>query len=245
MIRLTGDVHGEIYGRFNPVMMRGEAAWTGEDILIVLGDFGLVFYPETEPYLSTVVALERRQLAFLEEKRYEILFVDGNHENFDRLFACPETERYGGRVRQIGKNVFWLQRGQVYTIGGKTFFCMGGALSIDRYRRQAGISWWPRELPSAEEYRAAAANLDACGRRVDYVLTHTCPESIVRLMGRAPDPHEAELCGFLDWIWHEISFTHWYFGHWHVDTRVHPKATALYFDVVGLPPPKINEEEAR
>lgn len=235
MIYVTGDVHGYIFERFNPQMMPGEDAWTENDKLIVLGDFGLIFYPRMELFLGTQIVLEQRKLAYLESKPYEILFVDGNHENFDRLTAeFPTEERYGGTVSRLGRNVFWLRRGQIYTIEGKTFFCMGGAYSVDKFGRREGVSWWPQELPADAEYRFAADNLVAHGRSVDYVLTHTCPRVVIGLMHHAPDVHEMELTGFFDWIWYEIGFKKWYFGHWHVDEAVHPKATALYMDVLPV-----------
>ena len=174
MIYLTGDTHGEFANRLTPLRVLGEEKWTSRDKLIVLGDFGLIFYPRMDMFMNKI-ALEREKIAFLESKKYEILWIDGNHENFDRLTSeFPEEERYGGTVRKIGRNIFWLQRGQIYTIENKTFFCMGGAYSIDKAMRldydrsildlyettlDKHISWWPQELPTPEEYQKAANNL--------------------------------------------------------------------------------------
>ena len=250
MIRITGDTHGEFRSRLTPQCIPGEETWTAEDKLIVLGDFGLVFYPRLDLYLNGIT-LEGKETAFLEAKPYEILFIDGNHENFDRLTAeFPEEERYGGTVRRLGRNIFWLRRGQIYTIAGKTFFCMGGAYSVDKARRLSEehtvrmfienigdmhIGWWPQELPSPEEYRRAGESLAAHGNRVDYVLTHTAPQTLIRRMRYAPDPHDEELTGFLEYVWRDVEFRHWYFGHWHMDEEIHPKADVLYFDVREIP----------
>ena len=100
-----------------------------------------------------------------------------------------------------------LMRGQVFEIGGITFFTMGGASSHDiqdgildpaspdfereywfkRRTRQMfrvkGVSWWPEELPSDAEYEEAVKNLDEAGWKVDCVLTHCAPTSIQ--IGRA------------------------------------------------------------
>ena len=250
MIYLTGDTHGEFANRLTPLRVLGEEKWTSRDKLSVLGDFGLIFYPRMDMFMNKI-ALEREKIAFLESKKYEILWIDGNHENFDRLTSeFPEEERYGGTVRKIGRNIFWLQRGQIYTIENKTFFCMGGAYSIDKAMRldydrsildlyettlDKHISWWPQELPTPEEYQKAANNLMEHDRQVDFVLSHTASRSLIQLMGHTADPHDYELTGFLDWIWYEIEFKHWYFGHWHTDEEIHPKAAALYYDVVTLP----------
>ena len=250
MIYLTGDIHGYIFERFNPNAMPGEDSWTEEDKIIVLGDFGLIFFPCMELFTDKI-ALEKKRIAFLESKKYEILFVDGNHENFDRLTTeFPMEERYGGTVRRIGRNIFWLQRGEIYTIEDQTFFCMGGAYSIDKAQRlnydhaildhyencpDLHISWWPQELPSNVDYKRASENLLAHDRKVDYVLSHTAPRTLIQMMKRTPDPHDYELTGYLDYIWHEIEFNHLYFGHWHEDRYVHPKATALYEKVITIP----------
>lgn len=250
MIYLTGDTHGEFVNRLTPLRILDENRWTSNDKLIVLGDFGLIFFPRMEMFMDKI-SLEREKIAFLESKKYEILFIDGNHECFPRLTTeFPQEERYGGMVRRIGRNIFWLQRGQIYEIEGSTFFCMGGAYSIDKAHRLAydrsilehyencpdiHISWWPQELPAADEYKRATENLLAHNKKVDYVLSHQAPRSLIQLMKHTPDPHDMELTGFLDWIWYEVKFKHWFFGHWHLDEEVHPKATALYYDVVDLP----------
>lgn len=123
MISITGDRHGE-EARFSDTALPDQSKWTEADKLIIAGDFGFVFQGEKQ-FIS-----ERNKLDTLAEKKYEILFVDGNHEGFDFLFNYPEEVRYGAPVRRIRDNVFWLQRGYVYTIEGKTFFVMGGAYSI-------------------------------------------------------------------------------------------------------------------
>ena len=234
MIHVTGDIHGAVFERFTPEAMPGEDRWGAEDKLIVLGDFGLVFYPDGEQFRYERL-LEQKKLEYLEAKPYEILFIDGNHENFDRLFAeTTEEERYGGTVRRVGRNVFWLQRGQIYTIEGRTFFCMGGAYSIDKDFRKEGISWWARESPTEKEMENASENLIAAGRKADYILTHNCPQVFIQLMGYVANPNDIALTSFFNWIWYEIEFGHWYFGHWHIDRDLHPKVTALYESVRTL-----------
>lgn len=59
------------------------------------------------------------------------MFVDGNHENFDKLYQYPEKDWHGGRVHEIRPNVLHLMRGHVFDIQGHSFFCMGGAMSHD------------------------------------------------------------------------------------------------------------------
>ena len=230
MVYITGDTHGE-KARFRH--FPNEAEWTAHDVLIVCGDFGFLFADNLA---------ERRFLDKLEEKPYTICFVDGNHENFPAICRCPVEEWNGGRVHRIRRNVFHLMRGQIFLIQGHSWFTFGGAYSVDRYMRELGKSYWEEELPSDAEYKEAAANLQAHGMRVDYVLTHTAPrEMVLRLetmlsLWSRPEPKEAELEGFLEYLMYEVDHQHWYCGHWHQDYDMSEKFSFLWFDVKEIPP---------
>lgn len=225
MIYIRGDTHGDLSCFFDE-KMAGQSAWTSGDKLIVTGDFGFAFRGSLA---------ERNNLNELAGKPYEILFIDGNHENFDILQTYPEEERYGAPVRRIRDNIFWLQRGNLYTIEGHTFFVMGGGYSIDKAYRlnYEQVSrekvWFAQEMPSSEEYHRAIATLERCGMKMDYILTHTAPSLIIpRVIGKNPDPHEGELNGFLTWIYKEADFKKWYFGHFHVDMQVNDQMIACF-----------------
>lgn len=232
MLYITGDTHGET-DRFFETGFVGESRLGKGDLVIVCGDFGFVFWPE-DPAFSRYFVEERRKLDILAEKPYEILFVDGNHENFDRLDSLPVEMRYGGRVHRIRDNIFHLMRGEIYDILGYRIFTFGGALSIDRASRHLGQTYWTEELPSAEDYRNAARNLEKWGYRVDIVITHTVPMKAMLQLGCYPDDKERELVGFLDWILHDVSFDRWFFGHWHRELHM-DKLRGLMFDVECLP----------
>ena len=135
-------------------------------------------------------------------------------------------------MHRIRKNIFHLMRGQVFETEGKKIFTMGGAYSIDKYRRCDNIDWWKEEMPTDEEYKEAAKNLEKHGMSVDYIITHTAPTEVKRSMGYGNDMHEAELSGFLEWIMHEVSFEKWYFGHFHIEEKIYEKFRALYYDTV-------------
>lgn len=228
MLHIRGDTHNEI-GQFTEEIMPGESSWTADDMLLVAGDFGFVFRGE-DRYIS-----ERNNLNALAKKPYQILFVDGNHEGFPFLNAYPEEIRFGAPVRKIRDNIFWLQRGYVYTIQGLSFFVMGGAHSMDKAFRMKYFEicgeqiWFESELPSKEEYQRAIANLNAHNMKVDYIVTHTAPRSIIpRIIHTMPDMTDAELTGFLDWIYHEVKFKKWYFGHFHEDIEINDQMTACF-----------------
>ena len=74
------------------------------------------------------------------ELPFSVLFVDGNHENFDLLNSYPVEIWKGGKVHRVKPNITHLMRGQVFEIEGKTIFTFGGATSIDRDFRTEGMS---------------------------------------------------------------------------------------------------------
>ena len=230
MIYITGDTHGN-FCRFDAEYFPAGQTLTREDYVIVCGDFGI--WDETPK--------SNRQLDWLESQPFTTLFIDGNHENFDLLGRMPVMQWHGGCVHRIREHILHLMRGQVFAIGGMTFFTMGGAASHDisggilepdapdfeqRYwelrRRRAlfrvnRVSWWKEELPCDAEYETALWNLDKAGWRVDCILTHCAPDSIASQVCRPYQPDR--LSGFLEMVKERCTFDYWFFGHFH-DNRV-------------------------
>lgn len=223
MIYVTGDTHGE-QARWTKANFPMINQLTNEDYVIVCGDFGYLFWGTEE---------EKAFLDQLEKKKFNILFVDGNHENFPLIFSYPEEIWNGGRVHRIRKNIIHLMRGQVFTISGYTIFTMGGAFSIDRHCRQKDISWWPEELPGEEEYEEARKNLKQADYKVDYIITHAAPEETMYIF-HPYHPGEVQLNFFLEWVRSEVSYKHWYFGHLHQDCDLWRHQSVLWFDVRNI-----------
>ena len=167
---------------------------------------------------------------------FTVLFVDGNHENFDLLNAYPVEEWHSGKTHRIKEHVLHLMRGQIFEIEGKTFFTFGGGISIDKAYRTPGRSWWPEEEPSYAECEEALANLEAHGNKVDYVITHACPRFIMRnQLCQIHKMMEANCAAenFLDEVQNRITYDTWYFGHYHLDAHLKEfNMYALYQDVV-------------
>lgn len=177
MIYLTGDTHGiiDIHKLSSSNFIHGKNL-TKDDYLIILGDFGFLWKDEPD-------SQEEYWLKWLDEKPWTTLVVDGNHENHPRLYALEQVEMFESTVGKISDTVFHLKRGEIYNIYEETFFVMGGAYSIDKGQphRQLGRGWWEEEQPSVAEYEYGLANLEKHGNKVDYVLGHTCPRSVVRM----------------------------------------------------------------
>lgn len=162
------------------------------------------------------------------------------NENHDELDKLEQVPMFGGHVGKVSENIFHLKRGQIYTIHGKTFFCMGGAESTDKESRTIGMNWWPQEVPSCQEFNEGLANLEARGNKVDYILSHNCPRSV---SDEFIKQHNAEglynikincpVGEYLDQVCQEVEFKHLFFGHWH-DDWTWDKYTMLYQKVIEV-----------
>lgn len=118
-IFITGDTHADYdWKKLMTKSFPVQKELTKDDYVIIAGDFGGVFLLDrTDKYIQKNY----------NERNFTTLFVDGNHKNHDALDAYPVEEWHGGKIHKIADSVFHLMRGQVFEIGGKTFFTMGGA----------------------------------------------------------------------------------------------------------------------
>ena len=121
MIYATGDLHGNTL-RFQPQYFPEQAGMTKDDYMIVCGDFGCVWNGDKS---------DNPQLDRLETLPFTVLFLDGNHENFDALNEYPVEQWHGGKVHKIRPHVIHLMRGQAFELQDRTFLTMGGAQSHD------------------------------------------------------------------------------------------------------------------
>ena len=114
------------------------------------------------------------------------------------------------------------------------FFTMGGAFSVDRDSRIKGISWFPEELPSEEEYEEAWSNLEKNDYKVDYIITHTGPTDVAAELGFSSDDEAERLTNELQRIAEEVEFSHWFFGHYHIDDDLDETYHCLLDRVIDL-----------
>lgn len=250
MIYITGDCHRN-FERFNRSIFPEQEEMTKEDYVIICGDFGGVWTKDEESKEETML------LDWLDCKSFTTLFVDGNHENFDRLYNYPVEEWQGGKVHRIRDSVIHLMRGQVYNIGGKKIFTFGGASSHDidggilepddpqyqKKRRELDrgtlpyrvnhLSWWAQELPSLEEMEEGFRNLARNGNKVDYIVSHCCASSTQVFLGGSlfkPDI----LTDYFEEIRQTVDFRKWFFGHYHVNQNVSADEIAIYEQIVRI-----------
>ena len=86
-IYCTGDIHGDLE-RFEEKKIK---RLKKNDILLVCGDFGFIWKGNKK---------EKRILKRLGKKKYQILFVEGCHENYDLLYSYPLEDFMGGKCSQ-------------------------------------------------------------------------------------------------------------------------------------------------
>ena len=198
-----------------------------EDYVIILGDFGICWDNSVE---------EKWWLDWFEDKPWTTLWIDGNHQNFPLLYTYPLHNWNGGLVRTLRPHIYHLMRGGIFNLNNKTFFCLGGAASIDKHLRHEGKSWWPDEIPCYNEFEFAANNLRKHNMKVDYVLTHTTSNRTIQKFDKWY-PQFDSVTNFLDkFIEEEIDYKINFFGHFHQDRTIDEKHILLYNDIIELLP---------
>ena len=246
MIYITGDTHSD-FSRFTEENFPIQSEMTKNDYIIICGDFGGVWTFEEES------KREKEALDWLNNKNFTTLFVDGNHENYTRLYNYPIEEWKGGKVHKIRDSVLHLMRGEIFDIDNKKIFAFGGARSHDiqdgilnldeeekiyEYRKRRAyfrirdFSWWDLELPTNQEMENGIENLEKINYKVDYIISHCCPTSIQALIN--PTYKRDVLTDYLQQISEKCTFKRWYFGHYHDYKQVNSQFTLLYENIVPL-----------
>lgn len=211
MIYVTGDAHGD-YEALNSRSLRQIKKG---DKLIITGDFGFVWDNSKE---------ELKNLAKLEKKKFDILFVDGAHENFELLKQYKEVDLYCGKGYKLAHNIYLLKRGEMYRIDGKTVFALGGG----RAPHDEGFEETP-SMPTDEELKYAVDTIQAHHRKVDLIITHEAPASVKKLIDRSAAINDLNI--FLDTVLHNTAYGAWYFGSLHEDRRVSDRLICVFDEV--------------
>lgn len=252
MIYVTGDCHGE-WERFSNKNFPEQAEMTRDDFVIVCGDFGLWNNSKRE----------RWWFDWFTTRSFTLLFVDGNHENFDRLYSdeFEVVDFHGGKAHKIRENVYHLMRGYVFELCGKKVFAFGGASSHDiddgildlkdyknkralkrdyNRRTERGemlrinhISWWKEEMPSQEEMDFGMRTLEAHGNEVDFIVSHCGPQEVVSLYSMGFYRPD-QLTSYFNVVANTVRFKKWFFGHYHDNRMILGKFIMLYEQIVRI-----------
>lgn len=217
MICFTGDTHGEI-SRFKTQQAR---RLKKGDTIIVCGDFGFVWNESKD---------ELNNIKWLSKRKYQVLFVEGAHENFELLNKFPKVDFAGGKARKISENIYQLIRGEVYEIEGKKIFAFGGGddeeLDVNDFRECADFS----RLPSEEDCERARENLENIEKNVDYIVTYDIGFKMRSFLEMESNCFN-NLHAFLNEVSTDCKFEKWFFGCFHMDRRIPPFYYAVYENI--------------
>ena len=223
-IFITGDYHGghSANKRYITDIKAGV-----DDYYIIAGDLGI-------PWFDKDCKRDQKALkGLLYRSPGIILFVDGNHDNFNRLNALPTKTLFGAPVGILHERVFHLRRGYVYEIAGRSIFAFGGGVSIDRHLRTIDINWWPQEIPNHAEIERGLNSLGKVNYKVDIVLTHEAPDCALTALRIPPMPEWQTVRTILNQFESMIDYKIWCFGHYHMDIR-NERYKALQDDIIEI-----------
>lgn len=225
---ITGDTHCPIdIGKLRKKRFTVGRNLTKNDIVIICGDAGFVWDTSEDS----------QWIEWISRQPWTTVFCDGNHDNHDLLATYPIVEFHGAKAHKISDSLFHILRGEIMIIDGVSFFFFGGGFSHDIFLREEHISWWQNELPTSGEIENALNNLKKQNNRVDYIITHDAPAFFVKKRyGNLPkmtpyDNRYFNICSFLEYIYQNIKFCHWFLGHYHLD-ETYQNMTVLYNRII-------------
>lgn len=211
MVYVTGDTHCD-FSRFESFC--AEKATTQEDIMIILGDSGLNYNGNFRDERTKENA-----------SAYPLTFfcIHGNHEKRASAIYTYKTRVFCGGVvyyEEKYPKLLFAKDGEIYRFNGYDCIAVGGAFSIDRMRRAAyGYPWYPDEQPSDEVKKHVEEVLDRRNRKIDVILSHTCPRkyepSEVFLEGYDQYSIDKTTENWFDTIENHVAYQYWYCGHFH------------------------------
>lgn len=213
---LTGDLHAspEELKFLDPKYLREKYKDKCENTLIfILGDGGFLWHED--PYSDFNGELISTLDAWMKELNSTLIVVPGNHENYKRIYSLPKVhlkeKNFEGDFREISLYIKYTEKYGEYIFENKYFLVLGGARSLDKALRHEG-EWFPDETFSIEE-KDSIINLIR-NTDYDYVLSHTCPDYIVRQIFEENHYRDSN-SEFFDKVMNFISPKTWYFGHFH------------------------------
>ena len=228
MIYYTGDIHGEVL-HIRDMVTKYEI--TDQDVIVILGDVGMNYYGNNYG--------DQHRKKKLNKLGISVFCIHGNHEMRPGTIPTYHEEKWQGGtvyVEDAYPNLLFAKDGEVYDLDGQSTLVIGGAYSVDKwYRLRMDMNWFADEQPSDEIKSRVMQKLKNLNRKVDVVLSHTCPERYI--------PVEAFLSGidqstvdnsteeWLGQVEAQLEYGAWLCGHWHINKRI-DKLQFLYHDVI-------------
>lgn len=247
MIFVISDIHTSkrrLRRHCSHIESRIERPLDEHDTVICLGDlFGLS--SRKAPSRTSKLAADRRFIKYIETLPFNIVCIYGNHDNEKRVYrlSSHDDERFGGHVRKLGENIFYLDNGQIYDIPidagnpsteSVSVLALGGAFGhLYRFYGASKVS----EQAFYKQYLPLVFAIDPI--KVDYVLSHDAPTSKMGRLARSVFG-STPASDILDSIKDNVIFHEWYFGHHHLDLEPSAHFHGLYRREVELSIPEEN-----
>lgn len=202
MILLLGDIHGNasILKKASDI-----AEQAGATAIVQLGDFGL--FPDTEAWFRENT----------KDAHVPIYFIDGNHDDCDRWLQYTDVSQVW-----TDRQLYYVPRGTVMEIDGRTVAFMGGASSINKkFILRDGGYWTPLEDIREEDIEKLTEN--SKGKDIDVFITHIPPHSVIQehfdntvkiLFEVGPEWHDMNQTVVED-LWNKMGTPSVYSGHMH------------------------------
>lgn len=121
--------------------------------IVHVGDIGLGFHS----YKTENEILTKKLLPVLQQNNNDLFLMRGNHDS---------KQRFAEFRKQNLSYIHFPEDYEVVELNNKKFMFVGGAISIDRFGRTPGHSYWSDEVVVFEK--------DKC-QEVDVLVTHTAP----------------------------------------------------------------------
>lgn len=173
-VLILGDTHADTREMVEAIDLIARLGW--HDVVVV-GDFG--YWPKQHPWFLRDTSKAATDFGVT------VWWVDGNHEDFGRLYA--DYGQHHDSPVEILPGVMWLPRGVTWEWESVKFMAMGGAASIDRAHRTLGVSWFVEEMISNDD----VARSVPC----DIVIAHDSPVNPLEAAGhRFVIDDDSEFC---------------------------------------------------
>ena len=241
-------VRGDTHGNFNWIPTNLNNYKPEETAIIILGDAGFNFY---------LNKTDERKKKEVNDLHYIIYCVRGNHEarpsDISRMLEVfdPEVNGYVYLQNDYPYIRYFKDYG-IYNIDGYTIGIIGGAYSVDKWYRLARVGvqnkmdydyynskktgWFPNEQLTEKEMEAATFLFS--GKKLDFVMTHTCPYSWrptdLFLSGVDQSSVDNTMELWMDELKDKFQWNIWLFGHYHADRIERPHVEMYFNDIEEL-----------
>lgn len=233
----TGDTHGNF--EFLLEFCK-ENKTTFEDILIIAGDAGILYYGNDK---KKEIATKQ----FIANMPITLFCIRGNHEArpTQRFPTIQQSwvDAVNGEVYidPLYPNILFAIDGNDYVINDMSFLTIGGAYSVDKWFRLQRNWYWNKEeeLTDLEMMNILhKLNDSSC---YDYIITHTCPSkwepTDLFLSGIDQNSISKRMENFLSIIEDKVYFKHFIWGHFHANRYYDEKHIMLYKKIIELTKP--------